>query len=917
MNSGVWAPKILGAQAFPQVLSLNCPLDQNRVDKHQLVLQQLATVLQSKVGRLKKSREILKLWSAPSRCKSKNTMPTLSFFRDILALDSNLVTLLSKAKLTPKPGDTIMLGARNCTISTLPGDFNYVIAADKLSLKDATSLKIGGTANNKSPSITILAVEIDGAFNLAASGLDGTPGAHGIKGKDSEIITFGDKPKGSIPPEPGRPGGNGGPGSPGGRAVIHYAVAAQAPVASAPGGHGGAAGPGGAPGNGTPPAAKGTDGKAGAVGAPGFVEVSKVDATKVWTPLDVASARAWASYRTEVGSYFFRLFDFESQILALREFSAALQLDPTNADAQTLRDRIIQQQTPTGLSRDIDISPDYKDLASNLPDEAVLVQNAFATAASALQQLDTAEALQEQFKAMVQQLTDRQAEAKDNVILAQEDLTIANQEDELLSKQISSIKNQIQALQNQSFSLGTFLTDVASVAASIASVATGVGAVVSIPGSIIAIDKLANDSGGILAILKGLAEDQKNDPGKSLHQDLSKIGVGLSDLVKLQGNVGTVLANFSKIEAELDGAGGKADQTQAAQLLKQFATLQVQEMIARLRQKQAQDRVAAAKRTAQDFANEAKKAQTFSQSLSKDADFLEGAVDSFISMARQLTDIVAEDVFVARRSLEIYELDDASDVRFDYGYLHPDDDNHSLPALQRVTESQQSVATLAPAILTWNDIFNQLNAAQASGFDVVHPAISISITDPVVLAHLSTGNGLQFSIDVDATPSSIFELKVNSLELELDGASATSPVMFWIEHSGHWKMVPRPVASAHTDAALVEFTLFPHVEIFNCKASAGTLSATIPENPQSSAEPGPPFSFWGRGVIADYRIYPDPSARGLDLSKLTALKLSISCIGFARQGAAQSPPKVLKPVPVLLPGRTFASTSGIVHRANA
>jgi hypothetical protein len=449
-------------------------------------------------------------------------MPTLSFFRDTLALDSDLVTLLSKAKLTPKPGDTIMLGARNCTISTLSGDFNYVIAADKVSLKDATSLKIGGTSNNKSPNITILAVEIDGAFNLAASGLDGTPGAHGIKGKDSEIITFGDKPKGSIPPEPGGPGGNGGPGSPGGRAVIHYAVAAQAPVASAPGGHGGAAGPGGAPGNGTPTAAKGTDGKAGAAGAPGFAEVSKMDETKVWTPLDVASARAWASYRTEVGTYFFRLFDFESQILALREFSAALQLDPTNADAQTLRGRIIQQQTPTGLSRDIDICPDYKDLAINLPDEAVLVQNAFAAAAGALQESETAEGFKDQFRAMVEQLTDRQAEAQDNVILAQEDLPIANQEDELLSKQISSIKNQIQALQNQSFSLGTFLTDVASVAASIASVATGVGAVVSIPGSIIAIDKLANDSGGILAILKGLAEDPKNDPGKSLHQDQNR-----------------------------------------------------------------------------------------------------------------------------------------------------------------------------------------------------------------------------------------------------------------------------------------------------------------------------------------------------------------------------------------------------------
>src|SRR6478609_812613 len=155
-------------------------------------------------------------------------MSTLNFFRDTLALDSNLVTLLSNAKLTPKPGDTIILGARNCTISDLPGDFNYVIAADKLSLKGATSLKIGGTANNQSPSITILAAEIDGAFNLAVSGLDGTPGAHGVKGKDSESIIIGGQPRGSIPPEPGGPGRNGGPGSPGGRVVIHYAVSAQA-----------------------------------------------------------------------------------------------------------------------------------------------------------------------------------------------------------------------------------------------------------------------------------------------------------------------------------------------------------------------------------------------------------------------------------------------------------------------------------------------------------------------------------------------------------------------------------------------------------------------------------------------------------------------------------------------------------------
>src|SRR5439155_13526162 len=111
---------------------------------------------------------------------------------------------------------------------------------------------------------------------------------------------------------------------------------------------------------------------------------------QIWATLDFASALAWSAYRTEVGAYFFRVFDAGSQIIALGQFDAALLLNPGNLEAQTLRSRIIQRQTPTGLSRDIDISPDYKDLSASLGTEAGLVQHAFATAASALQNLETA-----------------------------------------------------------------------------------------------------------------------------------------------------------------------------------------------------------------------------------------------------------------------------------------------------------------------------------------------------------------------------------------------------------------------------------------------------------------------------------------------------------------------------------------------
>jgi hypothetical protein len=198
--------------------------------------------------------------------------------------------------------------------------------------------------------------------------------------------------------------------------------------------------------------------------------------------------------------------------------------------------------------------------------------------------------------------------------------------------------------------------------------------------------------------------------------------------------------------------------------------------------------------------------------------------------------------------------------------------------------------------------------AQASGFDVVHPAVTVSITDPAVLAHLSAGGGLQFSIDAAATSSGIFELKVDSLEIELEGASAASSVLLWIEHSGHWKMIPRPP----NQSSLVEFSLFPHVEVFNCKPAKGTLSASIPAHPRFSSEPGPPFAFWGRGVIADFRIFPDASAHDLDLSQLKAVRLILNCIGLAAQGAVQPTPPAVEPAPLLLPSRTFPAATPAV-----
>lgn len=109
----------------------------------------------------------------------------------------------------------------------------------------------------------------------------------------------------------------------------------------------------------------------------------------------------------------------------------------------------------------------------------------------------------------------------------------------------------------------------------------------------------------------------------------------------------------------------------------------------------------------------------------------------------------------------------------------------------------------------------------------------------------------------------------------------------------------------------LEFILFSHVEIFNMQATSGLLTSRIPAQEQTGANPGPPFSFWGRGVLADWSLFTDASISSLDLSELSGVKLKIGCIGLVPQGVAvptniRTKPGflTLQPQPLLTPSKT-------------
>jgi hypothetical protein len=796
---------------------------------------------------------------------------TVRFVRDSLTIDHGLISSVSS-----NISGTIVFCARHVVLAGLSPSHDYVIAADELTVVPNAATSLEG-----SPSVTVMALSINGPLQITSAGIPGDPGSDGENG-ESGI----ERPEGGgrpilLPGGDGGAGGDGSDGMPGGTITLHYASATDTPTGSAPGGDGGRAGRGGGGGAGRPRGRRGRPGKPGHRGAPGVVDVRQVAAEEVFKALDAASAEGWAAYRAEVAGYFFRKFDPGSQLTALSETAAALLLNPLDADAATIRSRIVNRQTPSGLARDLDIAPDYPELAVNLTAEIAVVQNAFTLFAGMVSLESIAESLWNQLEVMKAQAVNRRQEAQVDIVIAEQDVAIARAEQANIEAQIAQIQEDIERIRQQSFSFGDMISDVAAIAGVVAGMATGVGAIISIPAGLAALERVAGAKDLDLAHLLGELKNAPKDPKHptTYEYDVAKgrnLGGGLEDLMK----GGTSMISFAKIIGDLDSASQSGGQGAAGQLLRQQANLVRQKMVASLREKQGRVRVAAAELRVNNLEAEiADLGQRISES-NQDMAVLTAAADLLIRAARQLVDMVMEDVFLAQRAREIYQLDDTPDLRFDFGFLHPDDDRN-LTLKERAAASVTGLAGLPLQVLSWNKIFQHLNTAQI-GFDVIHPQLSLTITDPEQLAAFAAGAGLSFAIALADVPSEMFELKANALSVELRGARSTGSANIWITHSGEWAMNRR------TDGSITEISLRPRSEVFAFGLGDGTLKASIPAHPQANSDAGPPFSFWGRGVVTTFGL-ETVTPFVMDLSQLTSIHITIACLAFARQGAGSLP----------------------------
>ena len=101
----------------------------------------------------------------------------------------------------------------------------------------------------------------------------------------------------------------------------------------------------------------------------------------------------------------------------------------------------------------------------------------------------------------------------------------------------------------------------------------------------------------------------------------------------------------------------QADQKEVAKLLRQQAVLVRQKMVASLREKQAKTRVAAAQLRVNNLIADVADIDQRLIDWNAESAFLAAAADILIRSARGLVDMVMEDVFLAQRAREIYQLE--------------------------------------------------------------------------------------------------------------------------------------------------------------------------------------------------------------------------------------------------------------------
>jgi hypothetical protein len=859
-----------------------------------------------------------------------------SVIRDTVLLDQVLADTIS-TQIAGKPQSNVLIAAREVT---LPDSYtfelentNLVILTDYYNPGSGGAIKLTGP--EAGGTLTLFSKDFSGIRLVAtgAAGRNGEDGSVGADGDDADCPVY---PKKGIPGMNGGNGGDGGAGHDGFQGgnlnLFYVSGSAEASAAAVDveltGGAGGDAGAGGVGGKGGAgcyggkagkSGQSGKEGKPGSKGMDGTYSARQVDSTDFWSQVST-QAPEWAAYRLRLAEYYFHAFtpaftpNSGYLTRALDELNAVLALDPGNTEAALYKDHLLHNQNILGLRRDADILPVFDAYSGVVTGYLPLVDTLFQSANYLLgKTVDVGEVAER-----IQHDIDRQASEveilKTDAKAAQVGASAATAETAASESRVEDLRAQVYAKQNEMddkstdiwgelvtfWTIGKAIYDLAS------AIVSGGASVVAFANDLVSLSASLGEKDAVAAI---------QDDG--VRDTIKKSAGDLEDVVAwAQKGTQTVISISNMIN---DLGRASKDSQEYANLLVQLTEASQAQGIANLRAYQSQLAQAAAEARVASAQRDLETSRVTLRSVSVDRSYLDNVWRQLIKNSRQPLDVIIRNAFLAARAVEIYTLADLSnEIRYDYGYLHPDRDDDP-PSVQLLGDYQLSRANL-PGLVNYANRYVAYNSDPSQIHSVKNLKFS-SKTDPGFIEAFKAKPDFTFRIALDDLPPNQFEATIENARISLKGVSAgTQSFTVILEHGGHcyyrrhngsptelflsrrtatlqspsaqaWMGPESPlpigpqsasssplgshavsaIASSTVPIALSNQVLVTHDAVYSL--GAGSALAAGSDR----------VSFWRRGVATDWHVYIDAytlDSGQVDLSGLYEIEVSFGYMAF-------------------------------------
>ena len=558
-----------------------------------------------------------------------------------------------------------------------------------------------------------------------------------------------------------------------------------------------------------------------------------------------------------------------------------LRLEPANAAALKYQKQILNDQNVLGLPRLLDIIPDFPTYSMQYGLWAELVDGAFTNTGIgqllASANMQVAANLFEVYRKDIHNRAGVEtfllAAAKSAQDEAQNALAYSNSR---LTELTGQIQAAIAEMNNQSISIGALIGTVGEVAVAVVAV---VAAVPTAGASLVA---LAPDLAALVATAWPLVAQEVFAPTAQELKDLkASYGRVEKDVKDVYGATKSVITMVNSLQKLLNGT--TPDNSKYVALLRQAVELSHEHLIAKLRNDQADLLLAAHHTQLDDDLQLAVLADQQMAQLRANVKILEDAGHTAILSTQTYIDVLQAIAFRAQRSVEIYTLrdDEAAQVDFSSGYLHPDDEHNFADG------EMDSVELIAKYSASWQGHLKPINLqsdytayfAGGAGFDLIADWLYLSFTDPEQLARFQATQELRFIVDLsdDFFAPDEFEAKIEAVHVGLVGATSSAPtVTCKVRHGGLY-------LSKKRGGSEVKMVLERHVTQNGASKTPLQVAAITPTTGAATVTAPATLSFWGRGVAGDWEIEVTPfevTSKGVDFKKLKEIQVWIAYQAF-------------------------------------